>query len=353
MRTTFRRALVAITGALLLIAGMVPAQAASDRGEEARSEHQRIVDFWTPARVAQAVPRDFEFDPATGEFRQVPVPSRRPSPSPSPTPTSPPDSWTGATGKGTVQETTGKVLFALGRSYYVCSASVIPDRSGEVSLVMTAAHCVFDWNRGGRFATNWMFIPNYDAQPAPLDTSRTFCSQTKYGCWTASALVIDSGFASAGRFNTQATLHDYAVAVVGPGGKTNPLSQLDTAVGTQQVSFTDVDGDTGTDPDTYLFGYPAADPYTGKDLIYSFSDIGFDPNNGGQTYRAASTMTGGSSGGPWFQPFTEGTGTQISVNSYGYTGLPYMHGPIFNANTEAVVSTATSATGNTIVTVAP
>jgi len=163
--------------------------------------------------------------------------------------------------------------------------------------------------------------------------------------------VIDSGFASAGRFNTQATLHDYAVAVVGPGGNATALRQLDVVVGKQEVSIAGVGGDTNSEPDTYLFGYPAADPYTGKDLIFSFSDIGFDPNNGGLTYRAASTMTGGSSGGPWFQLFSEGSGTQISVNSYGYTGQPYMHGPIFNANTQAVYNAATTATGNTVVTV--
>lgn len=354
MRTTVRRALIAITGALLLFAGIVPAQAASDRGNEARSEHQRIVDFWTPARVAQAVPRDFEFDPATGQFRQVaavarPAARRGGGGGGGGSTSVLGASWTGATGKGTVQETTGKVLFALGSSYYVCSASVIPDSDATRSLVLTAAHCAYDETKG-QFATNWMFIPNYDAAPASLTTNGSFCAQTLYGCWTAAALVVDSGFASAGGFNTQATLHDYAIAVVGAGGKGGSVSpQLDTAVGTQAVSF------AGAPPkaDTYLFGYPASGKYNGKDLVYSRGQLGRDPFNGNLTYRVASDMTGGCSGGPWFTPFTSGTGTQISVNSYGYSGQTYMHGPVFNANTQAVYTAATSAANNSIVTVAP
>jgi hypothetical protein len=43
-------------------------------------------------------------------------------------------------------------------------------------------------------------------------------------------------------------------------------------------------------------------------------------------------MTGGSSGGPWFVDFdkTTGVGTQVSLNSFGYTGEKNaMYGPYF------------------------
>jgi hypothetical protein len=43
--------------------------------DHAQSEHQRIVEFWTHARVAQAVPRDFVLD-ANGEFRIGPPAGR-------------------------------------------------------------------------------------------------------------------------------------------------------------------------------------------------------------------------------------------------------------------------------------
>ena len=43
------------------------------RGRMMRSlqEHQRIVDFWTKDKVAQAKPRDFVRDPATGTFSEA------------------------------------------------------------------------------------------------------------------------------------------------------------------------------------------------------------------------------------------------------------------------------------------
>ncbi len=129
------------------------------------------------------------------------------------------------------------------------------------------------------------------------------------------------------------------------------MAQLDLTVGTQAVSFTAVSGG----PDTFLFGYPAAGKYAGKDLVYSRGALGLDPLNGNATYRVASDMTGGCSGGPWFTPFNttqtgSGKGTQISVNSYGYSGQTYLHGPIFNANTQAVYTTALTAGGNLVVT---
>ncbi|MEX2133171.1 MAG: hypothetical protein WEB67_03430 [Acidimicrobiia bacterium] len=62
-------------------------------------------------------------------------------------------------------------------------------------------------------------------------------------------------------------------------------------------------------------------------------------------------MTGGSSGGPWFGPFDNatGTGTQMSVNSYGYSGVKSMFGPMFNSNTQATWNRALTTTTNAVV----
>ena len=139
----------------VLIVSALPLLTAAGNGDggnsdAARAEHQRIVDFWTPERVAQAVPRDFVFDPGTGRF--------------SPSKGKPPGTPGGGGGGGGGDESTvvtgsswnqggeidgavGKVLFALGTSYYVCSATVIDDGSTNpngTAMILAAAHCVDD-----------------------------------------------------------------------------------------------------------------------------------------------------------------------------------------------------------------
>jgi hypothetical protein len=269
------------------------------------------------------VPRDLVRDPRTGAFHVGRgAPHRRVLGSP----------WTRG---GEVAGTTGKVVFAMGPSYYVCSASVVhrtaddgddglPDRS----LVLTAAHCVFD-EATGQFATNWIFVPDYDALPAALTTDGSFCAGTRHGCWVAQGLLVDSAYAGAGGFDTDAARHDVAVAVIGPGGH-DGTAQLDDVVGSQPVRFRSAPPGA----DTFVLGYPAAGAYTGVDLIYSRGPLRRDPDNDRLTYRLRSDMTGGSSGGPWFAPFRPGSGVgvQISVTSYGYAGVAAVHGPVLNRN---------------------
>jgi hypothetical protein len=334
---------IALFVTVLLTAWFAPAAgAAAPTAAEraARAEHQRVVDFWTPARVATAVPRDIVLDPATGRV----VPRAKP--------TRPSDgSTTGVTGAswtrgGAVVTTTGKVLFALGSSYYVCSASVVDDGgTANRSLILTAAHCVMDETTGA-FATSWTFIPDYDSAPASLTTDLSFCAQTTLGCWAASAILVDGEFARAGSFNTQAITHDFAVVAVGPGGKSGG-AQLDATVGAQQVQFSSV----GTGAIASLFGYPSAQKYNGMDLTYSRGALGTDSRTSGATYRVTSDMTGGSSGGPWFTPFADGTGTGtvMSVNSYGYKGVTAMFGPRLNDETKALYDVAKTASRNATV----
>ena len=326
-----RSALVGLVISSVLVVGTATASAA--RSGSSRSEHDRIVAFWTNGRVARAVPRDFVFDPATKTYH----PAARPGGSSTTTR----GSWWNAGGE--VLETTGKVLFAMGGTYYVCSASVVDDTAGARSLVLTAAHCAYD-ETGHAFATNWMFVPDYDSAPASLDTSGSFCAGTTLGCWTASALVVHNGYASAGGFNDQAVVHDFAFAVLYQGGKSG-TEQLDATVGGHPIQFSSVSGGA----DTYLFGYPAAGKYKGKDLVYCRGPLGFDPYTNNATYRVGCKMTGGSSGGPWFTPFAAGSGTLMSVNSYGYSGISAMHGPKLNAKTAALFNTAETATADTVV----
>ena len=340
-RTVGRWAAAALS-ALLVAGGLAqptPALAAPD----ARSEHQRTVDFWTVERVKQARSRDFVFDEATGTFRldaRQLVDAKPVKPGkPDPTRVLGAD-WTAG---GAVQATTGKVLYAMGGGYYICSASVAKEGSKRTSVILTAGHCVYD-NEGGAFATHWTFIPDYDATPVELTTTGSFCAQTRYGCWTADALTASDDFVAQSTFNTTATLHDYAFATVGGGGL-DGSTQLDKAVGAQAISFSPASpGAT-----THLFGYPAGLPYDGSRLIYSRGALGFDPLNGNDTYRVASDQTSGCSGGPWFQGFAAGAGTMVSVNSYSYSSVRNAeHGPILNDETAGMFAAALGANADVV-----
>lgn len=336
MRTTHSRLLAIVAGCALAVSATLPA-AAQGPDDARRAEHERVVKFWTKERVAKAVPRHYVLDPKTKEVK----PAAKPTKPPSASTTVLGASWTTDVA---VKRTTGKVLFAMGTSYYVCSASVVDDdNTAGRSLILTAGHCVVDETTGD-FATNWMFIPDYDSAPATLTTNGSFCADTRYGCWVADYLVASEAFASAGGFTDTAILHDYAFAVVSKGG-TSGTAQLDATVGAQQITF----DQKSNGLDTFLFGYPAAGKYKGKDLIYSRGLLGTDPNTGGATYRVSSNQTGGSSGGPWFAEFgaaTTGQGILFSVNSYGYTGVTAMHGPKFTDETAGMFNAAKTAEEN-------
>src|ERR671910_3341965 len=190
------RSKAAVAAALLTVLALLPLAvapvAAGDAGAKAQAEHQRIVNYWTAERLANAKPRDFVKD-STGKF----VPKAKPG------------GGTGAswTGGGSVVQRTGKVWFSMGGGDWVCSASAVSDSRSGYSLVLTAGHCAYD-EVNEAFATNWTYIPSFDTAP-------TFtCAQTTYGCWTAQGLVVHSGYATAGGFNTQATVHDFAIAIV-------------------------------------------------------------------------------------------------------------------------------------------
>jgi V8-like Glu-specific endopeptidase len=325
-----RQALSFAVALVMLALAAAPVSAASGASAEARAEHQRIVEFWTPARMKAAIPRGVE--------RALPAraPNAKPAkPGGGGTATVTGASWTGG---GLVQKAVGKVFFQLSGTLYTCSGSVTKDDRNNKSLVLTAAHCAYDEAKNV-FAEYWMFIPDYESAP-----TRT-CENTTYGCWTAEALVVHKGWAKESGFTSNATQHDFAFAVVGPGGKSK-TDQLDAKVGAFPITFNALEKGV----QAYAFGYPAAGKYNGTKLIYCAGPVGFDAYNEEKTYSLACDMTGGSSGGPWFYDFKDGTGTQISLNSYGYrTVKATMYGPMFGTATEAVYGAANTVTADTIV----
>ena len=326
-----RRSKAAVAAALLTVLVLLPLAAApvaaGNAKDKAKAEHARIIKYWTAERIANAKTRDFvrtesgKFDPkAKPRPPVVVVSSRAPrGPRAAPSSSAPARSssrWTAATGSA--------------------RPSAVNDSRAGYSLVLTAGHCAYD-EVNEAFATNWTYIPSFDTAPTYT------CSQSTYGCWTASGLVVHSGYATAGGFNTQATVHDFAIAIVGPGGKTN--SQVD-ALGSYPIAYPAI----STGGSVHSFGYPASGKYKGKDLTYCAGPTFNDPLNDNLTWGIACNMTGGSSGGPWLANFTQaGGGTLTSLNSYGYGGQANMYGPKFDAKTQAVYNAANSRTSNYIV----
>ena len=331
----------------LFVVSIVSAGSNGQGRDNGKPSHDDIVNFWTSDRIAGAVPRDFSRNPgdSRASLKKPDSPGGggnggggngggKPGGGSSSVEGA---DWVGASGTGSVQTTTGKLLFTLAgdpNSGYTCSGSVVNDgnTSDGKSTILTAGHCVFDAGVGGTgFVENVMFIPDFDSS-----TSGNWndCSTAPYGCWTATSLVTSSAWSVAADFED-----DYGFAVVGDNG--TAYGSLEGTVGSQEIAFK-----LSHPAEVYAFGYPHASPYDGRVLTYC---AGTDINNpyGDSTVGLKCDMTGGSSGGPWFQDFVveDGVGTLTSVNSYKYTRgkySSYMFGPTFDDHTAATFAQAQS-----------
>jgi len=293
-----------------------------------KAEHERIVDYWTPARMRSAVPgerlvADRDKASATGQVTAGSPQVIAPAPKPDK-----PGGGNGGgnggggsadgtgeyyTGGGEIVDTTGKVFFTLDGTNYVCSGS--STSSSNRDLVLTAGHCL---NEGpGGYATNFAFVPAYDDGNRP------------YGTFTARELVTTTQWKNSGDFD-----YDIGFAVM------NSLDgeDLTDTVGSQGIGFNLARGEY-----MYAFGYPAARPYDGTDIAWCHGTVIQDTYYGSQDQGMKCDMTGGSSGGPWLIDYTEssGVGTLNSVNSFGYRGVKdIMWGPYFGSVAQSLYNTA-------------
>jgi len=257
--------------------------------------------------------------------------------------------WTGG---GSVQTAAGRIYFELPANSrrkgpwtgYVCSGTVIDDATADRSVILTAAHCVYD-DANKAFARNVLFIPD-QAGTSGSGTDLN-CNNDPLGCWTPSFGVVDINW-------TTATFPDnipwdYAYYVVADSGAhTGPgaTPALDEAAGYLPVSFLEpyIDDGTagGTSVDfTHALGYSYnADP----DFMYCAEDM--TTEGAYNWWLPGCGLSGGSSGGPWVQPMDAslGTGPVISVNSWGYTTSPGMAGPKLSGSSASCVFTSATST---------
>jgi V8-like Glu-specific endopeptidase len=320
---------VAVSGAAALALAAPGADAAPTPGrasnvavkhlDASKAEHDRIVAYWTPQRMRDAIPGDRlvagrDTSSATGQVAKGAPMTVRPQAKPGGG-----GGGSGAggyyTGGGKVVATTGKVFFTERGQNYVCSGSSTASTNHDV--VLTAGHCV---NEGpGAYVTNFAFVPAYDDGARP------------YGTFTARSLITTTQWAGSGDFD-----YDVGFAVVNPVAG----SDLTDTVGSQAIGFNQPRGQT-----MYSFGYPAATPYDGTDIAYCFGTVIQDTFGGSTDQGLNCNMTGGSSGGPWFVGYNAatGVGSLNSVNSFKYTGgkaRAYMWGPYFGSVIQSTYNTA-------------
>lgn len=291
------------------------------------AEQRAVTGYWTTARLAAAKPLDLPTKaalrfgaPATATAPGKPVvhgptsaSAAAGSAATAPARTSTGSAWSGG---GMVVKTTGRVFFTItggpsaGRNAS-CSGSAVT--SANKSVVITAGHCV---RTGGSFHSNWVFVPGYDQGKRP------------HGTWVATNLLTTPQWNSGEDLN-----YDVAAAVVAPlDGR-----RLVEAVGGQGIAFNQPRG-----RQMYSFGYPAGSPFDGSRLIYCNGQA-FDDYLMSKDLGLNCTMTGGSSGGPWFLNFNAATGAGVlnSVNSFKYNFADFwMFGPYFGPEAQAVYQAA-------------
>lgn len=91
---------------------------------------------------------------------------------------------------GKIAQSSGRLYILVNGSNYVCSATAIKDNKTGRSLILTAAHCVWD-DVYKVFASNVLFIPDRDQINTTLaGYIGRKCDADVCGCWTASAGVV-------------------------------------------------------------------------------------------------------------------------------------------------------------------
>lgn len=176
--------------------------------------------------------------------------------------------------------TIGKLFFTQGGRDFVCSASVI-----NRNTLATAGHCVHSGNgQDSGWSTNVRFCPSFNRNTG-VDPTR--------GCWLANSMTTSRQW-----FNGGDSDRDYACIVTRPAG---------TVVPNNVGNVTGWLGRAWNWPSrqaTFAWGYPAAAPFRGSDIITATStewyEVNMSSGDGQVSKYIGNDMTGGSSGGPWW-----------------------------------------------------
>ena len=239
-----------------------------------------------------------------------------------------------------VQKAVGRIYFQMPDRRgnlvgYVCSGTVATESTAGRSVVITAAHCVYD-DVYKVFAQNELFIPNQDATTG-TGTDQA-CENDPVGCWAPSAGVVDTRWTQIAWPDN--IPYDYAYYVVpdgshrGAGG--GGALDAPANAGSLPVSFNAPTAGTHT----YGIGYSYdQDP----NLRYCAEGLAVE-NDYSDWWLGSCELSGGSSGGPWIPGYAGGSRSIASVNSWGYSNQPGMAGPRLHGNTASCLFTLAKTT---------
>ncbi|MEV4017112.1 trypsin-like serine protease [Nonomuraea angiospora] len=287
------------------------------------AEQRRVLDYWTPERMAKALPIDLLDTVTDGAGVLSGLTGRTPrhqaaaagrdqgAPAKRPQTNTVGSRW--ITG-GAVARTTGRVFLTVRGADFVCSASTV--RSANRDVVVTAGHCVKDGVGG--WAANWTFVPAYGMGGAQ-----------RFGQYAARRMFVAGPWSRSGDDNYDVGM----VALATSGGR-----HVADVVGTQEIAFNPARGGQ-----VFGFGYPADPPYDGHHLVYCAGRLRADPYGQSRDQGLGCEMTAGSSGGPWMTTFdlATGKGTITSVSSFKYSDdQRTMYGPYFGDAAKALFDTA-------------
>ena len=148
MRVRISMVLAALAASLLL-PGIAAARGDS-AAAAARADHDRVLAYWTPARIAAARWRDFSIDARTGK-----VTANKGKPGGGTGGTSTGASWNGG---GQVSKSVGRILFSAGGSQWICSGTVVAG-AGNKRLLGRPVSRPLRLRRGRRLVLQLRLLP--------------------------------------------------------------------------------------------------------------------------------------------------------------------------------------------------
>lgn len=309
------RALFCVPLGLTLLGTAAPASAEpvpqSDTSAVSEANAIESVNYWTPERMAAAIPADI---PATKAGK--PAPASRSGEAGTTAPRAA-ESRPGSRSRAQSQQgilvnatpTVGKAFFhdPSDGGDYQCSASSL--NSGSLRLVLTAGHCVHngpvscvDPGVGNAWMENWVFVPGYAFGSRP---NGTFPARTlrAFNNW----------------INNCDLQYDAAMVTT----STNEFGALlVNAVGGNALAW-----NFPTEFDATIFGYPSNHDDGEVQWVCQgrTSRAGvFDPRP-----QLGCNFGEGSSGGPWFREYSDSTllgtsnGVMSTVDGAGVNTSPY------------------------------